>query len=1224
MRRKLLCLITVGVLISSLGFLNIISINFTEIEASPQIGWTAFNHDEKNSRLSESFVPEKVYLKWVNNFDDNAFMLKLGISPPLIAGDKIIVAVEGIPSEHWSVLLGWLLDLLGVPTLPSLPPPPTIWNVYCMDMDNCNIIWQKTFPACDIVLTANSDRVFVGSGGHDNIFWPSGVFCLDINNGKVKWSNIKDIDISSPHGITIVNNKIFIDGGNERKYLYCLNAKNGEEIWKYKISKDIHDHVRGQPAVIDDKVFFTSKNGYLYCIDTDTKKEIWPPCKIGSELTSPAVDNESIYIGAKYQLYCLDQETGNEIWKYPKKPASGYFYAPTLTNGNKLLVYYHPPLLSSEVPRILCIDRNDGSKKWEFEVDREPEPNNKVTATADNKVLVYSKKKLLCLDIATGKTFWEKDIEILDPNGLCVEGICIDSPRLAGGNIFLSLKRSCIFYFDTIMVSLGSEGLPINFDMVSPTTSAPAIVGDPNAPVEFNAKVSTGLDPKYRLFPITFNVKIGEKLADFQIYRTDFDGNYYLKITPPKHDEGSYDLNINATIGGVSDSDIELDAIHYTKNVAVIPVIDRSGSMAWYGKLIHNSKGLLSSEWTKIDTFDIDSSVDTFDIVLETQYEGEESYLRIKSPSGTWYGYDYTNSHSIDYVNDTYIKYNNAEFIGIYQRSDIEIGTWEVYARGSSGGRYSLVVEMPPIRIEKAKDDVRYLLSQMEDQDQIGLVSFADDASLDRALTPLETEKNRDSMESAIDSLNSSGGTALGDGLREAIWELSNRGAFATPVIILFTDGMWNMGVDPIQEANRAKESNIKIYTIGLGNVNHALLREIASITSGNYLYAPSASELGSLYTSIKALMMGESITNSENGEIKESETNEQKTVIDSSISTANFSISWSGSDLDLTLLRPDGSEINPEVAATDPNVKYIIGTSYEIYKIKHPMPGEWTMRIYGKEIAKLEEYTAMITAKTNLTIHIYTNKDQYSLNEPIQIITSLSKAGEPIQEAEVVAIIENPDGIKEHLPLYDDGTHDDNIALDGIYANYYTNTRVSGNYTVTIHASGILSQEMFTRKIKKSLYVSDTPEESISVDLTSWNAGTITPGENTISAFTVSSTSTSNEIIMVSTTDLINDYGDTIRSENVIASPSIYTIPANGSYVFYGIIHIPKNTKSGNYVGNIILTSSMNSISVPIILNVEQGDISDLELLQAIVQWTNSELSDLELLEIISQWAYE
>ncbi len=281
-------------------------------------------------------------------------------------------------------------------------------------------------------------------------------------------------------------------------------------------------------------------------------------------------------------------------------------------------------------------------------------------------------------------------------------------------------------------------------------------------------------------------------------------------------------------------------------------------------------------------------------------------------------------------------------------------------------------------------------------------------------------------------------------------------------------------------------------------------------------------------------------------------------------------------------------------------------------------------MRIYGKEIAKLEEYTAMITAKTNLTIHIYTNKDQYSLNEPIQIITSLSKAGEPIQEAEVEAIIENPDGIKEHLPLYDDGTHDDNIALDGIYADYYTNTRVSGNYTVTIHASGILSQEMFTRKIKKSLYVCDTPEESILVDLTSWNAGTITPGENTISAFTVSSTSKSNEIIMVSTTDLINDYGDTIRSENVIASPSIYTIPANGSYVFYGIIHIPKNTKSGNYVGNIILISSMNSISVPIILNVEQGDISDLELLQAIVQWTNGELSDLELLEIISQWAYE
>ncbi|RLG94437.1 hypothetical protein DRO29_06555, partial [Candidatus Bathyarchaeota archaeon] len=131
-----------------------------------------------------------------------------------------------------------------------------------------------------------------------------------------------------------------------------------------------------------------------------------------------------------------------------------------------------------------------------------------------------------------------------------------------------------------------------NLDVVSPTTSSPAIVGDPSNPAEFNAKVSTGLgELGVCLLPTAFKVKIGGKPAKFQIYQIDLNGNYYFKITPPVQDtEGSYDLNISVNTGEISDYDLESNAVIYSTggNIDVVEVIDRSGSMS--GEKIQSAK----------------------------------------------------------------------------------------------------------------------------------------------------------------------------------------------------------------------------------------------------------------------------------------------------------------------------------------------------------------------------------------------------------------------------------------------------------------------------------------------------------------------------------------------------------------------------------------------------------------------------------------------------------
>ena len=132
--------------------------------------------------------------------------------------------------------------------------------------------------------------------------------------------------------------------------------------------------------------------------------------------------------------------------------------------------------------------------------------------------------------------------------------------------------------------------------------------------------------------------------------------------------------------------------------------------------------------------------------------------------------------------------------------------------------------------------------------DRSGLASFASGASLDQGLT-----FNQGAVKTAIDGLSAGGLTAIGAGIGVANTELITNGrSDATHVEILLSNGGENQGTDPIARANEAAAAGITIYTIGLGSlVNEQTLKDIASITGGNYYYAPSSSQLEEIYQDI-------------------------------------------------------------------------------------------------------------------------------------------------------------------------------------------------------------------------------------------------------------------------------------------------------------------------------------------------------------------------------------
>lgn len=136
-------------------------------------------------------------------------------------------------------------------------------------------------------------------------------------------------------------------------------------------------------------------------------------------------------------------------------------------------------------------------------------------------------------------------------------------------------------------------------------------------------------------------------------------------------------------------------------------------------------------------------------------------------------------------------------------------------------------------------------------QDQVGLASFATTAALDHQLT-----HNGVAVKNAIDALVASGNTNMGDGINAAQAELQSarHNPAARPVMLLMSDGVPNVGPDPIAAAQTAKNAGTRIFTVGLGGVDENLMRQIAS-SPADYYYAPTSSDLQAIYQAIAGIV---------------------------------------------------------------------------------------------------------------------------------------------------------------------------------------------------------------------------------------------------------------------------------------------------------------------------------------------------------------------------------
>jgi len=163
-------------------------------------------------------------------------------------------------------------------------------------------------------------------------------------------------------------------------------------------------------------------------------------------------------------------------------------------------------------------------------------------------------------------------------------------------------------------------------------------------------------------------------------------------------------------------------------------------------------------------------------------------------------------------------------------------------------------------RLEAAQAAAVDFLDELPPDFRVGLATFAGEPAL-----PVEPTQNRQAVIDALDTLSTSSGTVIGDGLNEAldaIEEARNESAEIPAAVLLLSDGR-DLGSDvsPHDAARRAEAMTVPVYTViigqtesgngGEGAANPDTLADIAETSGGESFTAGSAGELSRRFTTI-------------------------------------------------------------------------------------------------------------------------------------------------------------------------------------------------------------------------------------------------------------------------------------------------------------------------------------------------------------------------------------
>ncbi len=293
-------------------------------------------------------------------------------------------------------------------------------RVYCLATDSKDPVWQRDL---DVSLRGTpgigSRRVYVGDTNRR-------LYALNEADGSIAWSyqtvvaetenkayqyfstavEANIASLSDPHRVYV---------GAASGYLYCLNATNGNLIWKYPVG----DWVRSKPVVLGDTIYVATLDAKLIALrDTGTSAtELWQTQAGEHGFIADLVGNARgiLASGMDLVLYLVAPATGHIQWRHSLIDAAwidGKRYHADVYAGQ----YQTSPVVVDDIVYIGGPDGflnahtvDTGRRLWRFET------RGRISATprvAEGKVFIGQNARYdeyYAIDQHSGEPIWKID-----------------------------------------------------------------------------------------------------------------------------------------------------------------------------------------------------------------------------------------------------------------------------------------------------------------------------------------------------------------------------------------------------------------------------------------------------------------------------------------------------------------------------------------------------------------------------------------------------------------------------------------------------------------------------------------------------------------------------------------------------------------------------------------------------------------------------------------------
>ena len=183
----------------------------------------------------------------------------------------------------------------------------------------------------------------------------------------------------------------------------CLSTDNGGIVWRYKTENTVKNNV-----VIENGILVAQDSaGNVYALNAENGSEIWKTkVSLGSALDTSSgicISDGIVYTGAAAGVTALKLDSGEKIWENIRgygEPSPAEF----IVVGDKLIVNSHWDAL-------VALDKNTGKQLWDIKNEDLRFRSSTPIAVDENTLLAADSDAIMLIDLNEGKIKTKKDAE---------------------------------------------------------------------------------------------------------------------------------------------------------------------------------------------------------------------------------------------------------------------------------------------------------------------------------------------------------------------------------------------------------------------------------------------------------------------------------------------------------------------------------------------------------------------------------------------------------------------------------------------------------------------------------------------------------------------------------------------------------------------------------------------------------------------------------------------